>query len=952
MTFRVTFRLRRSARAGPVAALLIPTRDPTVLLHVCAQCRLQPQGRVFDVAGGYLLETEQATCPPLTRATRLRALAEGFYLPVDAELIPALLDDELSGLVRDWGLVLLQGDRALFFDRHAPVPLTDLLASRARPPRAWTSLPEPRRLAERLTQVALVLPESPPEALYRAYQKDLLRQKPPAGPSRGTSGSIEHEANFTVATPATADTREGSFSQTTEHAGTWRRSPAARLKGLMQTLSGVFIKSGHALAGLQERAQWEWIDHSALLRRLVREFREGDSEKALRRAIPIRGPDEPAVPTRAEWLPVRRAIYNLYDALRRPSPSETRGVLPAQANVVRDLEREYRKAADRALRTGDFRRAAYIFGMLLRDDRMAANALQRGGLHRDAALLYLKKVGDRSASARAFEAAGEVDRAVALYRQVGDHESAGDVLRRIGDEDAAIAEYTRAAQLHASLTPPAFFRAGGLLEHKARRTDLAIEYLSRGWDARPSVDAISCALELARIHAERGSIEPIRAILDQAAPFFESIGSDHDASVFYNGFVAATTTLALITFAEEVRDRALLALAARLRRNLQSGHLSVASVSTFLGRSSLWPPSLLSDAEFATSQFQVRCRTLAQRAGDREESIYGLQLGYGTVTAVCQASHTGDLFVAFASGAVRAYSHGPTAASHVADYVHPVTALAADPEGSIVAALRRLRSGTVISCSVKGPDGTFRACVEHHIGSPSLTWLTPIVPHGTERLVGVGGGSDLLIIDACSGIQRDRLALAHRTSAHTRIALLLPRLVNVGTNPSRQLSVLAHDGRRWVLADPAGSGARPTPCDWNPCLPTSSSLRSLPLVARHIPPIIELVGLDESGAIHAAQFRLEDNSLELLVDRTETTEGGYLAATLLGTNSVVGVAATHIDWLGYHRDRFRVTYSLNQSFPLAVACFTTSAADEIVIVCSNGFLARVPSSRRPLAISP
>ena len=120
-------------------------------------------------------------------------------------------------------------------------------------------------------------------------------------------------------------------------------------------------------------------------------------------------------------------------------------MLAAEPDLIEVLAQEYRKAAQRAAEQGDFRRAAYIYGFLLRDDRKAAGVLQRGGLHHDAAMLYLKKLNDLAAAAQAFEAAGEVDRAIELYRQIGRHEAAGDLLRRIGEEEAALAEYAVAA---------------------------------------------------------------------------------------------------------------------------------------------------------------------------------------------------------------------------------------------------------------------------------------------------------------------------------------------------------------------------------------------------------------------------------------------------------------------------------------------------------------------------
>ena len=113
----------------------------------------------------------------------------------------------------------------------------------------------------------------------------------------------------------------------------------------------------------------------------------------------------------AGGLQLGRAACDGRSAARR-----SRCAWPAMT-LMRELMLEYRKAAEEAVRQGDFRRAAYIYGILLQDDRTAASALERAGLHHDAALIYTNKLNDRAAAAQAFEAAGEFDRALDLYKQ-------------------------------------------------------------------------------------------------------------------------------------------------------------------------------------------------------------------------------------------------------------------------------------------------------------------------------------------------------------------------------------------------------------------------------------------------------------------------------------------------------------------------------------------------------
>jgi tetratricopeptide (TPR) repeat protein len=717
------------------------------------------------------------------------------------------------------------------------------------------------------------------------------------------------------------------------------------LQHFVHTLRGLFVQAGEGFSALKDKSQWALGDHSALVRKLLREFREGDSTRALRQAFSM-VPADPRQPS-VGWgnrLPWSRAVYSLLELLGQPARGESIAVWRAKPDLMRELATEYRKAAERAGRQGDFRRAAYIYGKLLGDDRMAAHALQRGGLYRDAAILYLKKLNDLAAAAQAFEAAGEVDRAIALYRQLGQHETAGDLLRRIGEEDGALAEYLRAAELRTAAVPPDYQRAGLILLHKARRLDLAIESFHMGWDRRPADNAMPCARELARLHAEQGAIGPMRKLLDEGDSFFGSSGSDSDAAGFYNMMaLLAADTPALRPFAEEVRDRALLALARRLRQSVERGRRARPVVSTLLSEATLWPPAVVTDAEFAaTAAKQSRG---PGSATSRDPRVQGVQIGHGTVTAVCQGSVSGELFIGFDSGLVLGFKPGRSQIVRVWQGTRPVTALTVAPDGQMVVALHETDRGTSMSCSVKGPDGSFRTRPEDEIPALSRSWLTPILPWGCESLVGLGDGQDLLIVYAFSGLHWGRLTLTGSPEDPPTAAILLPVGSKLGT-PEGRFVVLTHDGWRWIIVDPQGEPLRSTGYSWRPAVPVSSSLRCVPLAWRQVPPFLEMVGLDKNGAVYAAQFFVEDSVLELVGAQMATTEGGYLAATRCGTSMVVAMAATHIDWLSISGDRFHVFHKLHLALPTAVACFRSSSPHEILAVCSDGFVARIGAPQR------
>jgi tetratricopeptide (TPR) repeat protein len=649
------------------------------------------------------------------------------------------------------------------------------------------------------------------------------------------------------------------------------------------------------------------------------------------------------------------------ELLGQPARGQSVGVWQAPPDLLRELATEYRRVAEQAVRQGDFRRAAYIYGKLLGEDRLAAGALQRGGLHRDAALLYLKKVHDQAAAAQAFEAAGEVDRAITLYRQLGQHETAGDLLRRIGAEDEAIAEYARAAELRASAVPPDFYHAGLLFLQKARHPDQALASFQMGWERRPGGNAIPCAAELARFYSERGQIGPIRTLLDQGDRFFESSGSDTEAASFYNliaSLIAGSPGLA--PHAEEVRDRALRAFAQRLRPRPGGTRRVAPLISTMLNEPALWPPALVADAEFAAATAWSRSRTTGS-AAIRNPRVQGIHIGRGTVTAVCQASNSGELFIGFASGVVLGFRPGRSQIARIAEGSGPVTALAVDPEGQVIVSLRQTEQGTAISCTQRRPDGTFRTWPDNEIPGLSESWLTPVLPWGGDYLVGIGRGADLLIIHALSGLHWGGLTLASSAEDPPRAAILLPIGSSHGNREDRFV-ILTHDGPRWIVIDPprgidpsTGHSWRPVvggsrslrgvPYAWRPAVRPSSSLRSVPMTWRHFPPFLELVGLDSNGAVYAGQFFVEDDVLELVGSQVATTEGGYLAATRCATSTVVAVSASRTDWLSFSGDRFQATHRIELALPATVACFRSVSPQEVLAVCSDGFVARITQRR-------
>src|SRR5262249_54848664 len=95
------------------------------------------------------------------------------------------------------------------------------------------------------------------------------------------------------------------------------------VQGLIQSLGGLAGYAGKGFSVLSQKLQWDWVDHSTLVKKLLHEFREGDPTRALQHAFSIVPPDPGhRIVGWGHRLPWSRAIYDLIDLLRRPARGE------------------------------------------------------------------------------------------------------------------------------------------------------------------------------------------------------------------------------------------------------------------------------------------------------------------------------------------------------------------------------------------------------------------------------------------------------------------------------------------------------------------------------------------------------------------------------------------------------------------------------------------------------
>ncbi|MFL5340783.1 MAG: tetratricopeptide repeat protein, partial [Gemmataceae bacterium] len=564
----VPVRLARRPAAEPAAALLLPSAGVAELLAVCAHLNADPLPKVFATADGFLVLLDAPTPLPVPGAIRLRRLADYLLVPADADLEPQLHADEATALTKARGLVVLAGGRVLEFAPDSPIPAEELIAVGPVRREGWEPFPKRRYIADQLRAITYERPMDTPEDVLSPGGEGIGEEepRPPA------TGAIQTAAGH-------AQAGFGQFLAKLGAALGWK-SLKERGEQLVRGAMESVPRLQEDILGRQEAA----------LRDLLRRFREGKIEEALRRALPIGDGSHRGEAAADANLPTHDLRYSLGNMFGGSGPAS---FWFGGADVQRDLMREYRRAAELAMQHGDFRRAAFIYGKLLADWRAAAAALARGGLHHDAAVLFRDKLQNSLRAAQEFEAGGEFDEALAIYDRIPNHELAGDLLLRMGEEDAATERYlTVANDLMDSGRGP--LAAGEFILRKANRADLAEPFFAAGWAQRHRLqnarDAVPCALHLAKMTADREDAGPFLELLEEAETYFATDGQPVAAGAFFNVVAQLADRPPLRPRREELRDRCLLGIAGKLREHAAVEQRAGNIVSAMLGESGAWGP--------------------------------------------------------------------------------------------------------------------------------------------------------------------------------------------------------------------------------------------------------------------------------------------------------------------------------------------------------------------------
>ncbi|MBP3954683.1 hypothetical protein J8F10_05220 [Gemmata sp. G18] len=917
----VPFRLvRREPTTNPADAFLLPAADASSIAGACARFNELPA--VFAVRGGFLLVPPAPDARAVPGAIRLRRSAGDLFVPVDANLLPALLPDEATSLTRTRGLIVTAGGTVLAFDVTAPLPITDWLKPRAVRRSEWRSFPE--RPDRPNTLMVIERPVPPMEAVIEI----LGAGAPDADPLPGAGQGAKSGTGKAVPEAARPPASGSMLGRAVAGAG-------LAVGGVLAWLGKQLGAGGLARAGadLARRAiervprlsEKLFGEQEAALREVLRQLQSGDVEKGLQHApIAVADPDQPARVGTDAKLTRRDPRYSLRD-LVGTGRGGAGAVWLGGADVWDELAREYRRLAAEASARGDHRRAAYLYGVLLRDLRGAANALLAGGLFRDAAVLFRDRLNDPRAAAEAFERAGIHDEALRLYDRMGLHENAAELLRRLGHEERAVARFLMAAnRLKAD---GRFLAAGDLMRAKAHRRDPATEFYRLGWLASTTAESVTCGTRLLDEYSAADNRPGYEILVNEAGSAL--LDRPRDAGRFFNHALRTSMDFLPEDARADLADRVRLMFAEHLRTHALLGEAGTLADDLFRSEQ-VWAPPVNRDAMFA-----VRGRSAPPAPPESPKPDHPREpdrrLIAGPVTAVVAVRGTFDVVVAGA-GEIVCWRVSDGRVQSVATKSERVTALSASARGDVIYAVTNGADGKWrLRCFAADRGGTFR---------PTTQYTLP-----------TGESTDPTIYLQSAATFR---AGEHRIAVSTPVENLAfagpylqsdPTALFIGDElPVRLLARFA-DGGVWCWAG-TGIWYRPDSdapvCLWKaPAIPGAEIDWLTPA-----PSVLEVVTVDRGGYLCWAEFDARDENQPRTRSSFAEHPTGVTVACLVAPSTIAAATNTNeIHWLRVAGNQLIVSASVTLSVPSCVVSLTARPdSNEVIVIFADGGGCRV---RRP-----
>jgi tetratricopeptide (TPR) repeat protein len=515
LPLRVAVTLRPGAVSGRSAsAFLIAGEDPAAWVRALLGCGVplasirllvlprrglsMPAGALAIVPSGLRVALDPIHAPYALLAGRV-------FVPLDAGIHPPVSDAEL-GRLSPWDVSVLHPSLGLIgCDDEELVVATSLLSFSLPGGTDWSHAMEGVRSEPRVRVVLPIPQQVSADALAEQWRDDIGKEGAPEQlPTMPEEGPIGRAAAHTT----------GAFwsmvEKLTRGLGKSKATAAGEASGAKGWIGRLYAR---AKAKAEESRAAIEAARAKELGRLERLLRD-DPDQGLRYALPLSGPDA----SRGRARPGGRLTSRSTDfSLRSLFGSGPADHWEIEARARQRLVSQYRELANREMRLGRHRRAAYVFAQLLGDFYAAANALREGRHFRDAAALFRDKLGQPRMAAECLEGGGLLAEAITIYESLDAHEHVGDLYRRLDREEDAVAAYRRA--IDQAIRSGNRISAAGLAERKLNDPDEALRLLDEGWPVSPQatacVDALFALLGKLGRHAEASRrVEQLRTSRD------------------------------------------------------------------------------------------------------------------------------------------------------------------------------------------------------------------------------------------------------------------------------------------------------------------------------------------------------------------------------------------------------------------------------------------------------
>jgi tetratricopeptide (TPR) repeat protein len=394
-------------------------------------------------------------CQP--RGLPFGAIAQKLFLPVDSLLWPPVEPRELNPLSEL--LVFHPGIGLVGFEPKDGLTVADLLRQPPSRVENWNFARPGVALNPRLRSVELIAPLDPNQLFGDAPKEigtDPVTDLPPAPgePGRTMLGRTVSRIDRLLAGGLAALLR--GLPHTAPHR-TWVNKledwAAARAAGLAKAFEDLRHKE---------------------LNRLLRQL-ENDPEQGLRFAIPLSQLAHRGLAPPGNRLTPRNPNFDL-GHLRGGGAADFWS-LPADLQL--QLRNKYRELANRELRLGRFRRAAYIHAELLGDLEAAASVLKQGKHFREAAVVYKDHLRRPREAAQCLAEGGLITEAIALYEAEQCFIEIGNLYLQVGQLEQAQEAFEKEVQRQ--LAAGNRIGAAQFLETKLEAPERAWEILAQGW---------------------------------------------------------------------------------------------------------------------------------------------------------------------------------------------------------------------------------------------------------------------------------------------------------------------------------------------------------------------------------------------------------------------------------------------------------------------------------------